>query len=84
MRTLLADRDRYAFIRETTNGSLAATLVSKSSEATTIALGGSDALPPGVYVDTMSGEQFAVSRSRIPSVPMLPMSFRVLVPTTSR
>jgi glycosidase len=83
MRTLLAERDRYAFIREATNGSLAATLVSKSNEATTIALAG-DAFPPGVYVDAMSGEQFAVSRSRSPSVPMLPLSFRVLVPATNR
>jgi glycosidase len=87
MRTLLADRDRYAFIRETvrettTNWFPVATLVSKSNDATTITLGG-DTFPPGVYVDAFSGEQFAIERSRATSVPMPPLSFRVLVPAGS-
>jgi glycosidase len=84
MHTLLADRDRYAFIRTTTNGELAATLVSKSTEATTITLGAGGSFLPGVYLDAMSGETFAIGRSRVTSVPMLPLSFRVLVPAASR
>jgi len=84
LRTLFADRDRYAFIRETTTMTWApaATLVSKSNEPTTITLGGG--FPPGVYIDVMSGEQFVFGRSRDTPVPMPPLSFRVLVPVSSR
>jgi glycosidase len=83
-RTLFDDRDRYAFLRETENGSLAAILVSKSTEATTLTLAALGSFLPGVYLDAISGEQFAVGQSRFISVPMPPLSFRVLVPAASQ
>jgi glycosidase len=82
-RTLFVDRDRYAFSRASAGGSLAATLASKSRASTSITLD-PGAMPSGRYIDALTNELFSVEATVPTSIPMAPLSFRVLLPFAAR
>jgi glycosidase len=78
-RTILAERDTYAFTRATAGGSLAVVLVSKSDAPTTVTLA-PGVLPPGRYVDAFDGTELRAEGTVPTLVAMPPWSFRVLLP----
>ena len=78
-RTLVADRDHYAFTRGTANGSFAVVLASKRAEPSTIELA-PDVLGAGDYVDALDHTMLHIERAASTSIAMEPFSLRVLTP----
>jgi glycosidase len=83
-RVLLGATPRtYAFVRDAGDGSPVVALFSTAGEAAQIPLLPT-AAPAGVYVDVMTGEEVPVGVMGAPSsVEVLPLSFRVLIPSSS-
>jgi len=78
-RTLLAERDVYAFTRTAASGSTALVLVSKSAAPATIVLP-PDTLPPGIYSDRMRDQTYQVEEAVPVGVSLAPFSFRIVTP----
>jgi glycosidase len=78
--TVWVDQDRYAFVRDAGDGAPAVVLFSREATATTIAIPGG-LVPPGEYVDAISGT--TVSLSGYAEVPVAPLSFEILIPAGS-
>jgi glycosidase len=82
-RTLVADRDTYAFTRTTTSGSAAIILASKSGAPTTMVFA-PNVIAPGGYIDAFDHTEFQVESAVPTPILMAPFSFRILTPVSSR
>jgi hypothetical protein len=78
-RTLVAERDAYAFTRTTAGGSTVVVLVSKGNAPTAIVFA-PGAVPPGGYVDAIDHTELRAESDAPTSVTMEPLSFRILTP----
>lgn len=75
-----AGAQTYAFVRDAGDGAPAVALFSTAPSTTPILVPGG-AVPPGGYVDALTGEPFSLGGGE--SIPVEPFTARILIPDTS-